>query len=86
MNTKESHLLFLAADGKRSVDELLHRLTEGGALLRQIADVAGGHAGLVHQAGHLHAGIAGQVGDQPVVEHIAADFIRRVGDNGFHNV
>ena len=58
----------------------------GRQLDRQLANVAGVHAPVVHQAGHLHAGVGGQVVDQPGVEHVAADLVGIAGDNGFHDI
>jgi hypothetical protein len=47
-----------------------------GALRRQIAHVGGGDAVAVGQAQHLDATIGRQVGDEALVQHVAAKGVR----------
>ncbi len=59
----------------------------GGALHRQAARPAGMYPHAVNEAGHLHAGVGGQVlNEVPGVQHVAADFVGRTRDNGLHNI
>ena len=62
------------------------RHVEGGALRRQFADGAALHAVAVDEAGDFNAGFRREVGDEAVVEDVAADFNRLVRNHGFHDV
>ena len=78
----------LAGDGSLNGDQL--RVDIGHVHCRQLnrqpADTAGMNAVAVDQAGNFDTGIFGQVFDQTAaVEHVAADLVRRAGDNGFHD-
>ena len=50
------------------------------------ADPAGMHAHVVYQTRNLHAGVLRQIGDQPLIENIAADLVGNPRHYGFHNV
>ena len=62
------------------------RHVEGGTLRRQFADGAALHAIAVDEAGDFNAGFRRKVGDEAVVEDVAADFNRLVRNHGFHDV
>ena len=68
-------VLFLSGqsriDHKLMDADLAH--IEGRQLMRQVTDVAGLNAAGIGKAGDLHAAVIGQIGDQAVVHHIAAE-------------
>ena len=77
-------MLFFAGEGRLQRQELGVDIgaVEGGALLGQITDISALDAIFVHQARDLDAGHCRQVGNQPIVEHIAADGDGIIGGDG----
>ena len=49
------------------------RAVQRSALLRQVADDGRLHAVAIDEARNLYARVAGQIGDQTAIQHVAAD-------------
>ena len=57
------------------------------ALYGQSTHMGGMNTVTVHQTGNLNAGLCGQVADQMIgIQHVTADFIRSIGNDGLHNM
>ena len=62
------------------------RSIEGCTLLGKVTDIARLHAVTVDQTGDFHTGVGRQVGDQTIVQYVAADFDRLISFHRFHNI
>lgn len=74
---------FLFALFRRLYRHILHvdvRSVEGRALFGQFADKTRIHAVAVYQTGYFHAGVFGQIGDQPRVQHVSVDSVCGIVD------
>ena len=59
---------------------------EGSALLRKVTYITRLHTVTVDQTGNFHTCVAGQIGDQAIVQHITADSCRLVRFHCLHNI
>ncbi|MNC22421.1 hypothetical protein D3C75_704220 [compost metagenome] len=62
------------------------RAVQRGTLRRQIAHIGRSHSAGIHQARHFYTSFPRQICDESGVQHIAADFERHIGFNGFENI
>ena len=79
----------LSCGARASIGQKLHvdvGAVHGGELLRQVADDGGLYAGAVDKTRDLDAGVRRQVRDKSLVYNVAADFIRNVGRDRFHDI
>ena len=56
-----------------------------GKLLGETPDVCRLNTESAHKAGHLDASLGRKVVDKSRVQHVAADAVRRIGDDRLHN-